>query len=269
MVQATSKTSIKLACRMPVIILAGTLVAACGSGSDDSPDMGLGDGAGAGVGSANDQTVDLTVRNRSTTFMRMSVDSSDPNGNSVAANCGGSYEDATASLDLVEQPGKTGVTITIANAKPNTLFTTWLRLKGTTDDGVSFGGNPLTGAGSTPLAPSSALPDLLAATGAGNGTEETPNGVRTDDDGNAVLQIDVDFPIDDGAYPFHKFADFDPDDERYKAEVPSAHPVAIVNSATGDVDAPFMIRLVSHCTDNLAHGLEPAAREPWFAISGL
>jgi len=259
--QPTFKTAYKTS----LIVLAGTLVVACGSSSDDLAEQMVDNG----VGTIAPENSELTMRMRSTAFVRMAVDSSDPNGNSVEANCGETYPDATATLDLVEQPGKTGVTITIANAKPNMLFTTWLRLKGTTDDGVSFGGNPLTGAGSTPLAPSSELANLLAATGAGNGSEQTPNGVRTDDDGNAVLEIEVDFPIDDGAYPFHKFADFDPSDERYRAEVPSAHPVAIVNSAAGDVDAPFMIRVVSHCTDNLAHGLEPAAREPWFAISGL
>jgi len=106
-------------------------------------------------------------------IFRRSVDSSDPNGNSVAANCGGDFSDATATIDLFEQARKTAVTITISNAKPNTMYTTWLRLKGTTDDGVSFGGNPLTGRGSTPLAPSTALPDLLSATGAGNGSDTT------------------------------------------------------------------------------------------------
>lgn len=239
-------------------LLCATTVACSSSGSDND------------VATENDPVIlDLTVTSRSAPFVRLSVDSSDPNGNSVAANCGGDFSDATATIDLLEQARKTAVTITISNAKPSTMYTTWLRLKGTTDDGVSFGGNPLTGRGSTPLAPSTALPDLLSATGAGNGSDTTANGTRTDEDGNAVLQIDVDFPIDDGAYPFQKYADFDPTDERYNAETPSAHPVAIVNSATGDVDAPFMIRIVSHCTDNLAHGLEPAAREPWFDLSGL
>jgi len=248
------KPAFKVAYKLPFILLAGSLVASCSDSSNsDMTDTGL------------LQRTEM----RSAMFVRLASNSSDPNGNSAAANCGETYPEATASLDLVEQAGKTGVTITISNARPNTMYTTWLRLKGTTDDGVSFGGNPLTGAGSTPLAPTTALPALLAATGAGNGSEETANGTRTDESGNAVLQIDVDFPIDDGAYPFQKFADFDPNDERYRAEVPSAHPVAIVNSATGDVDAPFMIRIVSHCTDNLAHGLEPAAREPWFDLFGL
>ena len=224
---------------------------------------------GSGDSSTDDGVTQATTRMRSASFVRLAVDSSDPNGNSVETNCGENYPDATASIDLLELPGETEVTITIAGARPNTMFTTWLRLKGTTDDGVSFGGNPLTGRGSTPLAPSTALAELLEATGDGNGVEESANGIRTDENGDAVLIINTDFPIDDGAYPFHKFSDFDPDDDRYNADVPAAFPVAIVNSATGDADAPFMIRIASHCTDNLAHGLEPAAREPWFDLSGL
>ena len=119
------------------------------------------------------------------------------------------------------------------------------------------------------MAPVTALPDLLAATGEGSGSTESANGIVSDDSGDATLLIELDFPLDDGAYPFQKYAEFDPSDGRYKAETPSAHPVAIVNSASGDVDAPFMIRVVSHCTDGLAHGLEPAAREPWFDLYGL
>ena len=65
-----------------------------------------------------------------------------------------------------------------------------------------------------------------------------------------------------GAYPFHKIVGFDPTDERFP-EGARLFPVAIVTSDEG-YDAPFMLRLVSHCTDNLSHGWLGGAREPWF-----
>lgn len=211
----------------------------------------------------------LEVRERSAAFVRLPGDTPDSNGNTADANCTGRYPDASAALELVERPGSTDVAIRIAGAMPDMLYTAWLQLRGTTDDGVRFGGNPLTGRGSTPMAPSGALPGLLAATGEGAGTPTSANGVITDANGDALLELELDFPIDDGAYPYQKFAEFDPGDPRYGADAPAAHPVAIVNPATGDVDAPFMIRLVSHCSDRLAHGLTPANREPWFDLHGL
>ena len=85
----------------------------------------------------------------------------------------------------------------------------------------------MTGGKATGLAATSDLPDLLAATGSGNGNDQQPNGFRTDANGNAVFRAVLDFPIVDGAYPIQRFPDWDPTDERLPAENPAIHPVAI------------------------------------------
>jgi len=249
--------------KLGLVLALAVPLAAC---SENSQDKNSGEVNPNAVDPSDASAISLT---NSVEFRLVAPDATDPNDNSAGANCAGTYPEASAILNLVERASSTTATLNVSNAAPNTLFTAWLRLKGTTDDGVAFGGNPLTGRGSTPLAPSSALPTLLEATGDGMGQTTSPNGLITDENGNGSTTIELDFPIATGAYPFQKFADFDPADARYNAETPSAHPVAIVNSATGDIEASFMIRVVSHCTDNLAHGLEPGVREPWFEIYGL
>lgn len=202
-------------------------------------------------------------------FTRKPADTNDPAGNNVAANCSGAgspWPDATVSIETSDNDLGTGVFIRINNARPHTLYTYWLRLKGTDDKGESFGGSPLTGGGSTPLAPSWSLYDLLQATGAGNGKPHVANGVTTDEWGNATLNVQLDFALFGGAYPFQNMPNFNPQDSRYPDSVktPAIYPVDIVDPRSEGVDAPFMIRMVSHCTDELAHGLTPGAREPWF-----
>ena len=196
-------------------------------------------------------------------FERLDPTTSDPDGNTVSGNCGGDYLDASAVIKITTTLGQSLVQIAINDAQPETLYTVWLRLRGTDPQGNSFGGSPLTGGGSTPLAPSTQLPELLAATGEGNGTLAIANGVKTDAQGNGVLTVDLDFPIFNGAYPFQNLTDFDPTDPRLPSETPQIYPVAIV-IPNDTIDAPFGLRIVSHCSDNLAHGLMPGAREPWF-----
>ena len=196
-------------------------------------------------------------------FERLDPTTPDPNGNTVGRNCGGDFLDASAVVKISTAMGQSHVQIAINNARPETLYTVWLRLKGTDPQGNSFGGSPLTGGGSTPLAPSTLVPELLAATGEGNGTPVIANGVKTDGQGNGVLTVDLDFPIFNGAYPFQNLTNFDPTDPRLPLENPQIYPVAIV-IPNAMIDAPFGLRVVSHCTDNLGHGLTPGAREPWF-----
>jgi hypothetical protein len=38
--------------------------------------------------------------------------------------------------------------------------------------------------------------------------------------------------------------------------------MAIVDAR--EIDAPFTLRIASHCTDDLSHGLTPGNREGWF-----
>ncbi len=170
-------------------------------------------------------------------------------------------------MDVNQMLDSTDVTIMVADAEPNRLFTVWLWLKGTDANGNSFGGNPLSGKSGAPLAPSTAFTELRAATGAGNGVTEGANVFTTDANGNAIFTTTLDFPLFGGAYPFHKIEGFDPNDARFPEDA-KLYPVAIVssdqNSSGQGYDAPFMIRLASHCTDNLSHGWVAGAREPWF-----
>ena len=165
-------------------------------------------------------------------------------------------------MNVIQNLGSTDVTINVSDAEPNRLFTVWLWLKGTDAQGNTFGGNPLSGKSGAPMAPSTAFAELRDATGAGNGVTEGANVFTTDANGNAVFTTNLDFPLFGGAYPFHKIQGFDPNDDRFP-ESATLHPVALVSSAQG-YDAPFMIRLASHCTDNLSHGWAAGAREPWF-----
>ena len=181
-------------------------------------------------------------------FTRLAPDTTDPNGNTVLAQCDGEFPAASAKVAVSQRADSSTVTITVERARPNTLFTTWLRLraKSPDSDAASFGGSPITDAGSTPLAPTTAMADLVAAA-EGPGVIDVANGFWTDEEGNGILQVTLDFPFVDGAYPFHKYD-------------PALPPVAIV----GAPFAPFMLRLVSHCIDDLGHGVNAANREPWF-----
>ena len=183
-------------------------------------------------------------------FTRLPAEAEDPNGNTMLANCGGeTYDNAAATITLDQRYRSDTVHVSLTNAHPDTLYTLWLRLRGKTEgeNGVSYGGSPITDAGSTPLAPSSELADLIAASADGAGSADVANGFMTGSDGSGEATITLDFPILGGAYPFHK-AD------------PTLAPVPIM----GAPFAPFMVRLVSHCTDNIGHGVSAGTREPWF-----
>ncbi|MEM7334833.1 MAG: hypothetical protein AAF490_22340 [Chloroflexota bacterium] len=219
------------------------------------------------VVSAQDTSAPLPVA-YSGDFPRLAFDTVMPTGQSVAVECqdaGGDYPytpydwpDASATLEIRQGAGKSVVSIDIKKAKPDTYYTTWLRLKGETPNGESFGGNPLMGIPGTPLLPSSELNNALDAVSTPN--DSSINGFYTDEDGNATFSIELDFPIINGSYPFHKFEGFDASDGRFLLDAPSAQPVAIA----GKGSAPFTIRIASHCVDGLGHGLLPGPHEGWF-----
>ena len=199
-------------------------------------------------------------------FERRSPDEVSPSGHSVLADCQapGSEDpegwlDARARLSIRQSAGQSRVVIRVRDARPETYYTVWLRLGGTDSNGEAFGGNPLTGGKATPLAATSDLPDLLAATGSGNGNDDQPNGFRTNARGNATFRATVDFPVVAGAYPFQRFPAWDPSDPRLPAEDPAIYPVAIAGP-----QGPYTLRVVSHCTDDVGHGLTSGPREWWF-----
>lgn len=189
-----------------------------------------------------------------------------PSGNSVMADCEGAAEvkpagwtNATAKLRIVQVGDTSQVVITVRHARPDNYYTVWLRLAGKDSNGDAFGGNPVSGGNATPLAASSYLDDLLEATGPGNGRDDLVNGFHTNRSGHATFRTTLDFPIVAGAYPFERFPDWDPTDPRLPAENPAIYPVAIAGP-----QGSFTLRVISHCTDQVGHGLASGAREPWF-----
>lgn len=200
-------------------------------------------------------------------FPRLAFDTVMPTGQSVAVECqdvdaGHPYmpydwPDASATLEIRQGEGRSTVAIEMTDTKPNTYYTMWLRLGGTDANGVTFGGNPLMPIPGTPLIPSSELGNALNAVS--NPNDTGINGAHSDENGNASFFIELDFPIINGAYPFQKFPDFDPNDERFLAEEPSIPPVAIAT-----IGAPFTLRVASHCVDGKGHGLLPGPHEGWF-----
>ena len=159
---------------------------------------------------------DASGSHRSNRFERWDPETDSPTGQNVAEDCnqaGGTdletWSQATANIRLKERSGRTKMTFVLRNARPDTLFTVWLRLSGEDSQGNPFGGNPLTGLPVTPLIASRNLPNQLTATPPHMGSDELSNGFRSDKDGNGRLTLSVDFPITSGAYPFQRFPDFD------------------------------------------------------------
>lgn len=182
-------------------------------------------------------------------FARIPATEASGSGHFVADQCGDFYEAATATLKVEQEGGTSQVKIKVRDAAPNTVYSVWLRLTGRDANGNSFGASPLTGGGATPLAPGSSLNDLMSYSPPNAGTSMPTNGFTTDANGNANWTVGLDFPLVGGAYPFN---------------LAGAAPVAIVNPAAPGVSGPFMLRIISHCQDGLAHGLSPAQREAWF-----
>ncbi|HHJ17671.1 MAG TPA: hypothetical protein ENJ80_13345 [Gammaproteobacteria bacterium] len=186
-------------------------------------------------------------------------------GDTVEANCatdpsGNAWQGATATLEIKQKGGKSKVEVEVEGAVPNTLFTVWVRIKG--KNGLNSAGSPLTGGGATPLAPGYTLDALNAISPWVDpaGAPASANSFTTDASGEAEFEIDLDFPVVRGAYPFQMTATSRPGHEGH-ANVPTA--IADPREA-GQEDTPFLIRVVSHCTDNMSHGLSPATREAWF-----
>lgn len=186
-------------------------------------------------------------------------------GNNVINNCGDAFANASATLHATQDSGgSTQIKIMLKNAAPNTHYTVWVRQKGNDQDGNSFGGAPLTGGGATPLAPSSALPALVADW-IGAGSDTGANGFTTNAQGKGTLTSTLDFALEGGHYPHNNITAAALADIRtYKNAGALATPTAIVDPRQSGVSGPFLIRFVSHCTDQVGHGLSPGAREPWF-----
>lgn len=204
-----------------------------------------------------------------------------PTGQSVAVECNSgnegepeTWEAARATVRINERHGRSTLTFRIRNARPDTLYTAWLRILGTDSEGNSYGGSPLTGIPVTPLAPTDELPEQLAATLPNPGSNTLSNGVRTNRRGNGRLTIRVDFPLSSGAYPFQRFPDWEANKgdialtnpvnvERLGGQPAAIKPVAIVDGS----QAPATLLIASHCVDDTGHGLLPGPHENWFTLA--
>ena len=115
---------------------------------------------------------------------RIGADAASGDGSSTVRNgCGAGvdgFDDATASLEIKQRGSASKVKIELEGGAPNTLYTVWVRMKGSahggaTNGGTTFGGSPITGGGATPLAHTDGLAQLVADwVGAGSATQ--PNG---------------------------------------------------------------------------------------------
>jgi hypothetical protein len=184
-------------------------------------------------------------------------------GDTVEANCGGpDYQGSTGTLTIAQSGAGSTVNIEVEDAVPNTHFTVWVRIKG--GAGFNDAGSPWTTGGATPLCSGTEFADLNAYSPWNNPagtTDPLCNSFFTSDDGTGTFKADVNFPVVGGAYPFQQSggAPARPGDADNVPDVPTA----IVDPRTGN-GGPFMIRVVSHCTDNANHGLSPSTREAWF-----
>jgi len=195
------------------------------------------------------------------TYMTVRTDTQPSgSGDTILANCGASGGNQTAHVKVSQEDGTSKARFRVRNARPNTVYTVWLRVKG--GAGFNPGGSTLTGGGATPLAPGSALVGLNDYSPWGLhpvGSTTPTNGFTTDADGDANWTANLDFPLIGGAYPFQD----GPTVARPGHDGHINVPTAIVDPRTGN-GGPFMIRMISHCTDGLGHGLSPGTREAWF-----
>ena len=192
-------------------------------------------------------------------FSRLPFDTLSGSKHSIEEHCGLDaagevWPAATATLSVFQSGATSQVDIRFEGARPRTYFTAWLRMKG-----KGYGGSPLTGGGATPLSPQTDLDTLITYSPFGSkpaGSYTLSNGFWTDGDGDGMLNAKLDFPVIGGSYNFGLATLETPEGPGF--------PVAIVNPSLPGPSGPFFIRLVSHCSDNVGHGLSPGNREAWF-----
>ncbi|HIB53550.1 MAG TPA: hypothetical protein EYN18_01415 [Nitrospirales bacterium] len=174
----------------------------------------------------------------------------------VETACGlsSAWPDSSAKANIKQGDGSTKITVKVKDTVPDVFWTVWIRLAGESPLAVTG----MSQMGSTPMAPIAAINDLAAATPDGNlsddafavntgdngaGSDNVINGFFTDANGAGRLKLELDFPLIKGAVPFHEVND-------------DFSPVAIGT----DPVVPFTLRIVSHCIDNVGHGLVPGGQ---------
>lgn len=154
------------------------------------------------------------------------------------AACTADYTAARARIAIYESffSDRTWVSVSVENAEPNHLHTMWLKVDGT---------SPLSGIGA---GPATGFQDFDAVQATAGTNEAVGNAFKTDDKGNGWLLVRFDYRLSDGVIPFSDYTGNAADDR-------------------GLGTTPFTFRVISHCTDGLAHGLVPGPHEPQFQIS--
>lgn len=172
----------------------------------------------------------------------------------MIANCGGAFEDASARLFLHQRNGTTWVFVNVRNAVPSTFWTVWVRMERPsplTNAPVMALANPsdiAALASATPDASLTAAAKAIALVGDdGSGSTTLANGFWTNAVGHGWFGIRLDYPLVRGAFQFTEFHE-------------SLARVAIGNAP----NAPFALRVASHCEDQVGHGLVPGKHEMWF-----
>jgi len=197
---------------------------------------------------------------------RRGVGSTSGSGHTVVGNCGdngNAWQDATGTLKVDGDGAGSHVEIEINGAVPYTVFTVWQRIQGGSGwnrDVNGAGGSPLTGGGATPMCSGTELDDLNAISPWVDpaGASSSCNSFTTDAAGNGKLTVDLNYNMVGGSYPFYQTATSRPGHEGHP-NVGYAIPSPSISPGT-----PFLLRVISHCTDNASHGLSPATREAWF-----
>jgi len=194
---------------------------------------------------------------------RRAPGSTSGSGDTVEANCsldGNPYQGATATLKIEQEGSGSVAKIKVKGAVPDTVFTVWMRVKG--GAGYNDLGSPWTGGGATPLCSGTEFAGLNAISPWNDpaGASSSCNSFTTNSKGKGDTTIALNFPVVGGAYPFQQSdgALAGPNGDA----IPDV-PTAIVDPRTGN-GGPFLLRVISHCTDQASHGLSPATREAWF-----
>lgn len=174
-------------------------------------------------------------------------------------------KNATAQLEIKAENGKTTGKIILKNGMPETVYTIWIRMDGT---------SPLTEKTATPLANPSDLKTLATVTlddvftdaardlgfagddGSGSGNLSIlKNAFQTDANGAAEFDVDLDFELIGGDYPFD--------------EVDSSLSAVKINDETTTDNR--IISIVSHCNTNKGYGMvgktPEVPNEGWFDLT--
>jgi hypothetical protein len=197
---------------------------------------------------------------------RRPAGSTSGSGDTVVGNCGdngNAWQDATGTITVAGNGAGSEVQVEIEGAIPYTVFTVWQRVQGGTGwnrDVNDNKGSPLTGGGATPMCSGTELDDLNAISPWVDeaGASSSCNSFTTDAAGDGTLKVDLNYNMVGGAYPFYQTATSRPGWENVP-NVGYAIPSPSISPGT-----PFLLRVISHCTDNASHGLSPATREAWF-----